>query len=942
MNSLIRIGVALLCVMLVAEGRSSTAHAGVAQLLGAVVTGTITDQTGAVVVSAEVLMLNLASGTQAKTKTDSSGKYELTDLPFGPYRLSINSQGFAVAARVITLHRNGRYREDFSLVPGVIESSITVTAGKGNARVAGDTPQMVTVTDASEIERRRPLSASRAIERTPNLIPVIANPALERPRLRGLASNRVLIVLDGERLNNMRSDPTSGVSPGVVAVTQLESVEVLSGAGSSLYGSDAMAGVVNLITALPASDVDASQLGLRFNGDLHSNGLFRRGTTTINYSRPSFALRLAGSLFRQTNYHSGNQPISGDQVVKLGQLLTDMGNAVGNSVARTYAVWSLPAGAEVANGQAHGFNDQVDLLFFPRENQSLRYRQLNSQHQNLGFSFIATPFDPRTQTNSFRRLDKYGLRYEGREMTGWLPRIAAGFYRQKYSFPDDTITSPILLGSSWTLAPDPNNPTNLLAVLTGNASEFTAGNLSENKNSITTYALDVQATFAPAVRTLLTTGMGYLRDSSADQFSRTDFVPPFTVVSGRASNPDSIYRNWGWFSLLEHEANRWLRLTGGMRVDNWRTEARVTRGFPLGVESTLLDLTFARLVANPGPINTQGAGGIVDLVKGIKGITTARTVVTGNAGVVVRLPHGINPYFRWGTSYREPGITERYLLRDFGDPTFSVLVIPNTALKPERGREFDAGVKVQGAKWNASVGFFRNDLKDFIGSAFGPPLFVPPDPGKGLAAISPFFPFHGVLYVQRTNTARARIQGFESAYEVSLPLDHLGIITPFGTLGALKGSNLTPDQNTLKLLAQFYNRTDTPIPLRGSASDAPLSSITPLRMINGLRFDNARRSWFAEYENRYQARVKRADPLDLSAAIATEYGTAASLNSFAVQSLRGGYTVRRESYRVLFTIGVENLTNRLYFEHFQTAPAPGRAVVFGTTLEAFNLLRNKD
>ena len=930
MYNLIRIGVALLCVMLGAVGPSA------AQSPGAIITGTITDQTGAVVVNAEVLILNLASGRQVKTETDSSGKYELTGLPFGPYRLSINSPGFAVAARVITLHRNGDYREDFSLVPGVIESSITVTAAKGNARVAVDTPQMVVVTNASDIEERRPLSASRAIERTPNLIPVIANPALERPRLRGLASNRVLIVLDGERLNNMRSDPTSGVSPAIVAVTQLETTEVLSGAGSSLYGSDAMAGVVNLITTAPASDVDANHLGLRFNGDVHSNSLLRRGTTTINWSRPGFALRLAGSLFRQENYHSGNQAISVDQVVELGRLVTDMGNAVGNSVARTYAVWSLPAGAEVANGQAHGFNDQIDLLFFPRENQSLRYRQLNSQHKHLGFSFIATPFDPRTQTNGFRRLDKYGLRYEGRELTSWLPRIAAGFYRQKYSFPDNTITSPILIGSSWTLTSDPDNP---LAVLTGNRSEFTAGNLSENKSSITTYALEVQATFAPAVRTLLTTGMAYLRDTSADEFSRTDFVPPFRAVSGLASNPDSIYRNWGWFSLLEHDVNRWLRLTGGLRVDNWRTEARVTRGFPIGVESTLLDLTFASLVADPGPINTQGAEGVVNLVKGVKGITTTRTVVTGNAGVVMRLPHGINPYFRWGNSYREPGITERYLLRDFGDPTFSVLVIPNTALKPERGREFDVGVKVQRAKWNVSAGFFRNDLKDFIGSAFGPPLFVPPDPDKGLAAISPFFPFHGVLYVQRTNTARARIQGFESAYEMSLPLGHLGTITPFGTLGALKGSNLTPDQNTLQLLAQFYNRTDTPIPLRGSASDAPLSSITPLRTINGIRFDDARRSWFAEYENRYQARVKRADPLDLSAAIATEYGTAASLNSFAVQSLRGGYALRRESYRMLFTIGVHNLTNRLYFEQFQTAPAPGRAFVFGTTLEVFNLLR---
>lgn len=940
MKSLIRIGVALLCITFVAGAvRSSAADATLAQFLAAVVTGTITDQTGAVVVSAEVRMLNLASGRQVRTKTDSSGKYELTGLPFGPYRLSINGHGFAVAARVITLNRKDSYREDFSLVPGIIESELTVTAGKGNARAAVDTPQMATVTDASDIEERRPLSPSRAIDRTPNLSPVIANPALERPRLRGLASNRVLIVLDGERLNNMRSDPTSGVSPAVVAVTQLESAEVLSGAGSSLYGSDAMAGVVNLITAALPADVDADHLGLLFNGDFHSNSHFRRGTTTINWSRPKFALRLGGSIFRQTNYHSGNQPVSVDQVVELGQLLADMGNAVGNSVARTYAVWSLPAGAEVRNGQAHGFNDQIDAWFSPRENQSFRYRQLNSQHKNLGFSFIATPFDPRTQTNSFRRLDKYGLRYEAREVAGWLPRIAAGFYRQKYSFPDVTITSPILIGSSWTLAPDPNDPANLLSVLTGNPSVFTAGNLSENKNSITTYALDVQATFAPAVRTLLTTGMGYLRDSSADQFSRADFVAPFKVVSGLASNPDSIYRNWGWFSLLEHDANRWLRLTGGLRVDNWRTEARVTQGFPLGVESTLLDLTFASLVANPGPINTEGAAGITDLVKGIKGITTTRTVVTGNAGVVVRLPQGINPYFRWGNSYREPGITERYLLRDFGDPTFSVLVIPNTALKPERGREYDTGVKVQRAKWKASIGFFRNDLKDFIGSAFGPPLFVPADPDKGLAEISPFFPFHGVLYVQRTNTARARIRGIESAYEVSLPLGHVGTVTPFGTLGLLKGTNLAPDENTLKLLAQFYNRADTPIPLRGSASDAPLSSITPMRTINGVRFDSATRSWFAEYENRYQARVKRADPLDLSAAISTEYGTAASLNSFAVQSIRGGYVMRRESYRLLFTIGVQNLTNRFYFEHFQTAPAPGRSVVFGTTLEAFNLLR---
>jgi outer membrane receptor protein involved in Fe transport len=895
--------------------------------------GTITDQNKAVLIDAEVQLLNIASGMVQTTKTDSSGRYELDGLQRGAYRISVRSAGFVTAERSITWRRSGAYTENFVLAPGIIESSLTVTAAKGSARVTSEIPQNVTVIDQSQLEERHPAATLRALERASNLTPVIANAALERPRLRGLASNRLLIILDGERLNNMRSDPTSGVSPSVVDVTQLESAEVVSGAGSSLYGSDAMGGVINLITAGPARGNDGNHLSLRSSGDLHSNGLFRRGAVKIDWSRSKFALRLGGSLFRQTNYHSGNQSIALTDVVGLGTLGTAMSNAIGNTLARTYAVWSLPAGAEVSNGGGHGFNDQLDLLFFASQNQSVRYRQLNGQHKNLGFSFIAPPFDQRTQFNSFRRLDKYGLRYEGRELTTWLPRVAAAFYRQKYTFPDDTITSPIAFGSSWTFAPNPIVPQSPLAVLTGNRSTFTNANFSDNKNSVTSYGMDLQATFAPRVGTLLTTGVGYLRDSSADEFSRADLMPPFRVVSSRASNPDSIYRNWGWFNLLESELTRWLRFSGGMRVDNWRTEARVTPGFPLGIESTLIDLSFAGLVANPGPINTTGAAGIIDLVRGLRGINTNRTVVTGNVGVAIRLPQGITPYFRYASSYREPGITERYLLRDFGDPTFSVLVIPNTELKPERGHEYDVGVKVRRAKWNASAGYFVNNLKDFIGSAFAPPLFVAADPSRGLDPISPFFPFHGVLYVQRTNTARARIKGFEAAYEIGLPLGQVGVITPFGTFGWLRGSNLMPDQNTLKLISLFYGRRDTPVPLRGSASDAPLSNITPLRTINGVRFDKSKGSWFAEYEVRYQGRVERADPLDLSAAISTQYGTFASLNSFAVQALRCGHTIRKDGYRLSLTLGVENLTNRLYFEHFQTAPAPGRGIVLGTTVE---------
>ena len=268
-----------------------------------------------------------------------------------------------------------------------------------------------------------------------------------------------------------------------------------------------------------------------------------------------------------------------------------------------------------------------------------------------------------------------------------------------------------------------------------------------------------------------------------------------------------------------------------------------------------------------------------------------------------------------------------------------MLVVPNASLKPERGESFDVGVKVQRARLFASAGYFRNRLEDFIGNAFADPVFVPADPARGLNPLSPFFPFHGVLYVQRTNTARARIEGFEATYEVSLPLGGRGVLTPFGALGWLKGANLTPDETTLALIARFYNRDDTAIPLRGSAEDAPLTGITPFRAVTGVRYDSPRRRWFGEYELRYQARVRRVDPLDLTTAISTQYGSLAGLDSFARHTLRAGYTLRRENYRASFTLGVENLTDRLYFEHFQTAPAPGRSVVFGLTLDLFDLLR---
>lgn len=272
------------------------------------VSGTVTDQTGAVVVGATVRALNLASGREVSTATNGSGEYALDDLAPGSYRVSVIRDGFAVAAASVVVTDSTPVVQNFTLAPGALQDTVTVTAGKGSARIAVETPQTVSVATEADLEQRRPASTFQAIERTPNLIVRETNPARERPRLRGLDSSRVLIVIDGERLNNARTDLQTGLSPGIIDVSQLSSAEVVAGAGSSLYGSDALAGTINLVTRAPDRPDKGVVLGLRLNGDYHSNGRNRRGNVAVNLSNPQAALRMSLSLFRNANTALATRP----------------------------------------------------------------------------------------------------------------------------------------------------------------------------------------------------------------------------------------------------------------------------------------------------------------------------------------------------------------------------------------------------------------------------------------------------------------------------------------------------------------------------------------------------------------------------------------------------------------------------------------------------------
>ncbi|MCP4249170.1 MAG: TonB-dependent receptor, partial [bacterium] len=140
---------------------------------------------------------------------------------------------------------------------------------------------------------------------------------------------------------------------------------------------------------------------------------------------------------------------------------------------------------------------------------------------------------------------------------------------------------------------------------------------------------------------------------------------------------------------------------------------------PAGGDVTLGDLDMAAGVAlavtgSVPTVNLAGISGLDDLLAGTSGISTDNDVWTGNLGLTVLTPRGINPYVRWAQSYREPEVTVRYLIRNFGSPFFFVTGLPNTELQAEEGETLDFGVKFDQRNWRGTIGFFENDIENFI------------------------------------------------------------------------------------------------------------------------------------------------------------------------------------------------------------------------------------
>jgi vitamin B12 transporter len=219
---------------------------------GSSITGRVTDQTGARVTGAEV-RLRSRLGTSSVAITDDNGAYSFKNVAPGDYVLEIKKTGFAgFTSDELTVAHGQSLTHDVKLSVEGVSESVVVTA-TGTAQRADEVSKSVTVLDDQAIEARRELSLPESLRGTPGVRVQQQGSigALTSVRLRGLRNFDTAILLDGLRVRDASDINGSAavVIPDLLPA-DLDRVEVLRGSGSSIYGTNAIGGVINLVPRL--------------------------------------------------------------------------------------------------------------------------------------------------------------------------------------------------------------------------------------------------------------------------------------------------------------------------------------------------------------------------------------------------------------------------------------------------------------------------------------------------------------------------------------------------------------------------------------------------------------------------------------------------------------------------------------------------------------------
>jgi iron complex outermembrane receptor protein len=287
------------------------------------VSGTVTDAQNQPLKGVTITAPEIHKGTT----TDENGKYTLNNLPNGNLKLSFSFIGFAVQNKTIFLEQK-ETTLDISLEEKAFQMDEVIVSTAFN-KLQSQNVMKVEHASMKSLQQKGTATLIEGLATIPGVSQVSTGTSIGKPVIRGLSGNRVLVYSQGVRIENQQFGDEHGLGLNDAGV---ESVEVIKGPASLLYGSDALGGVLYFN---PEKFADANTFKANFSQKLFSNTLGSNTSLGLKTSTDNWKFSARGSY----NMHSDYTIPDCDRITNTRYNESDFKTGIGYSNAKFSSVF---------------------------------------------------------------------------------------------------------------------------------------------------------------------------------------------------------------------------------------------------------------------------------------------------------------------------------------------------------------------------------------------------------------------------------------------------------------------------------------------------------------------------------------------------------------------------------------------------------------------------
>lgn len=619
------------------------------------VTGIVKDsETGVTIPSVDLIINSYELKNDLKLQidnirsiTDAKGNFAFYNLPEGIYKINYFHEGYKSGLLTLDVIKGTVTKVEINLVLNEITTGeISVSSVRYEALLK-DVSLPMEIVSEDEIMKRQYQTIGDALENKPGLSVIRDGIWASDISIRGLSRANIVMNIDGNRVETA-NDIAARLS--LVDLNDIDRVEIIKGGVSSLYGTGAFGGVVNVFTK---------------NGDFSNKFIYGAslisGFNSVNYSPVGWA-----------SFYASNEKF----YAKISGSIRDAKNIM------------TPNG-ELPNSSFKDNNVSLNFGFRPVKNHSFRLSYQRFRAIDVGLPGGGSLF-PTSAVVKYPKEDRDLIsgEYRIKNLIKPLKQISIKYFYQ--SILRDVENIPNQISTVKTTSGKTKQKVYVLSI-TPNARHYTNG-------------FQFKADWLVTKSNYLITGIDYWIRALDSRRERNQRIENYDTTSGNLTStvlktigekpiPDADYRSIGAYFQNEFKAlNEKLKLNFGGRVD----QIKVTN-------STTLQPVYE--ITN-GVYNSSPTG-----QKVIWNSREADDISwSANLGAIYSITKNYDVTFNLSRSFRSPTLEERYQYIDLG----SSVRVGNPDLLPEKGYFGDLGFRVWRDKVTLSGNVFFNSFEDLV------------------------------------------------------------------------------------------------------------------------------------------------------------------------------------------------------------------------------------